>query len=72
MKKKNNFHSGMGCQIITSFHNYDSGNAVPYDDSFISKDVTILLAPIVTWINLSVLLGNLLLIRKLTTFLSGS
>ena len=37
----NNFHSGTGCQIITSFHNYDLGNAIPYDDSFITKNVTI-------------------------------
>lgn len=36
----NNFHSGPGCQIITSFHNYE-GNAVPYDDTYIDKDVTI-------------------------------
>ena len=35
------FHSGTDCQIITSFHNYDSGNAIPYDDTYIDKDVTI-------------------------------
>lgn len=35
-----NFHSGSGCQIITSFHNYN-GNSVPYDDTFIDKDVVI-------------------------------
>ena len=34
------FHSGMGCQIITSFHNYE-GTAIPYDKSFIDKDVLI-------------------------------
>jgi len=34
------FHSGTGCQIITSFHNYE-GNAIPYDDINIDKDVTI-------------------------------
>jgi acetyltransferase-like isoleucine patch superfamily enzyme len=37
----NNFHSGPECLIITSFHNYDTGNAIPYDDTYISKDVTI-------------------------------
>ncbi|MGN1156537.1 MAG: acyltransferase [Agathobacter sp.] len=37
----NYFHSGTGCQIITSFHNYDRGDAIPYDDTFIDKDVTI-------------------------------
>ena len=37
----NYFHSGTGCQIITSFHNYDSGEAIPYDNTFIDKDVVI-------------------------------
>lgn len=36
----NYFHSGPGCQIITSFHNYE-GSEIPYDDTFIDKDVTI-------------------------------
>lgn len=36
-----NFHSGKECQIITSYHNYDNGNAIPYDDSKIHKDVVI-------------------------------
>lgn len=36
-----NLHSGKGVSIITSFHNYDQGNALPYDDSLISKDVRI-------------------------------
>ena len=36
-----NFHSGIECMIITSIHNYDNGNAIPYDDTIISKDVTI-------------------------------
>ncbi len=34
------FHSGQNCQIITSFHNYE-GNSIPYDNSYISKNVTI-------------------------------
>ena len=34
------FHSGTNCQIITSFHNYE-GDAIPYDDTFIDKNVTI-------------------------------
>lgn len=37
----NNFHSGSDCVIITSFHNYDNGKAIPYDESVISKDVEI-------------------------------
>ena len=36
-----NFHAGSGCQIITHNHNYDSGDAIPYDDTNIRKDVTI-------------------------------
>ena len=36
-----NFHSGPGCEIITSNHNYDSGTKIPYDDTFITKDVII-------------------------------
>lgn len=34
------FHSGPGCQIITSFHNYE-GTEIPYDNTFINKDVSI-------------------------------
>lgn len=36
-----NFHSGIECMIITSIHNYDKGNALPYDNTIISKDVII-------------------------------
>lgn len=35
------FHSGTGCQIITSFHNYDSDDAIPYGNGYVHKDVTI-------------------------------
>lgn len=34
------FHSGPGCQIITSFHNYE-GTKIPYDNTFLDKDVFI-------------------------------
>lgn len=34
------FHSGVNCQIITSFHNYES-TMLPYDTSYVDKDVTI-------------------------------
>ncbi|MDD4527582.1 MAG: acyltransferase [Candidatus Margulisbacteria bacterium] len=37
----NNFHSGEGCLIITSYHNYDKGKSLPYDDTMINKDVFI-------------------------------
>ena len=36
-----NFHSGTGCQIISSFHNFDGGDAIPYDTTYIDKDVVI-------------------------------
>ena len=35
-----NFHSGVECMIITQNHNYE-GEAVPYDSTYIEKDVTI-------------------------------
>ena len=35
-----NFHSGPGCQIITSFHNYE-GTEIPYDNTFLDKNVII-------------------------------
>lgn len=36
-----NFHSGRDCLIISQFHNYNSGTAIPYDDTYIVKDVII-------------------------------
>lgn len=35
------FHSGQDCLMITSFHNYDEGDAIPYDDTVINKDIII-------------------------------
>lgn len=40
VKIGNYFHSGVGCQIITSFHNYE-GEKIPYDETFLDKDVSI-------------------------------
>ena len=37
----NNFHSGTECMMITSFHNYDSGKAIPYDSTYVDKDIYI-------------------------------
>ena len=37
----NNFHSGKKVRIITSYHNYDNGTKIPYDDSWVTKDVII-------------------------------
>lgn len=34
-------HSGVECLIITRNHNYDDGNAIPYDETYIRKDVEI-------------------------------
>lgn len=36
-----NFHSGKNIQIQTSFHNYDQGTKLPYDETYITKDVVI-------------------------------
>ena len=35
-----NFHCGRNCKVICSFHNYQ-GDALPYDQTFIVKDVMI-------------------------------
>ncbi|WP_067029661.1 acyltransferase [Allomuricauda sp. CP2A] len=35
-----NFHSGKNCKIITDVHNYE-GNKLPYDETYIVKDVFI-------------------------------
>lgn len=36
-----NFHSGHACLMITDIHNYDAGNAIPYDSTLIIKNITI-------------------------------
>lgn len=36
-----NFHSGAGCLLITSNHNYDYGTKIPYDKTSIRKDIVI-------------------------------
>lgn len=40
VKIGNYFHSGPGCQIITSFHRYE-GEQIPYDNQYVDKDVII-------------------------------
>ncbi|MFS4446114.1 acyltransferase [Maribacter sp. 2307UL18-2] len=35
-----NFHSGFGCKILTTYHNYE-GEAIPYDSTMITRDVII-------------------------------
>ena len=41
VKIGNNFHSGSNCKILTSIHNYDFGDKIPYDESIIHRDVII-------------------------------
>ncbi len=36
-----NFHSGPDCLLISQYHNFDQGNAIPYDDTYILKDICI-------------------------------
>lgn len=36
-----NFHSGPDCLFITQNHNFNKGSAIPYDDSYIVKDIKI-------------------------------
>lgn len=36
-----NFHSGTDCLMITHIHNYDYGEAIPYDNTYINKDIII-------------------------------
>ena len=40
VKIGDNFHSGKECSIITQNHNYE-GKKIPYDSTYICKDVTI-------------------------------
>ncbi|HFK7185066.1 acyltransferase [Serratia odorifera] len=35
-----NFHCGFGCVLITENHNHN-GNAIPYDNTYVIKDITI-------------------------------
>ena len=36
-----NFHSGIECMMITQFHNYDHGKAIPYDNTYYYKNIVI-------------------------------
>ena len=36
-----NFHSGENIRILTTYHNFDRGEAIPYDNTSYSKDVVI-------------------------------
>lgn len=41
VKIGDNFHSGKECRIIVQNHNYDHGEAIPYDNTYINKTVEI-------------------------------
>lgn len=41
VKIDDNFHSGPEIRILTVNHNYDGGEAIPYDDTYIHKSVEI-------------------------------
>ena len=36
-----NFHSGKNIRILTTFHNFDHGTAIPYDNTTYDRDVII-------------------------------
>jgi acetyltransferase-like isoleucine patch superfamily enzyme len=36
-----NFHSGPDCLLICQNHNFDAGSAIPYDNTYIYKDISI-------------------------------
>lgn len=36
-----NFRSGRGCIMMTSYHNYDAGEFIPYDNTYVHKDIMI-------------------------------
>ena len=37
----NNFHSGKHIRVLTTFHNFEHGEALPYDNTVYSRDVVI-------------------------------
>lgn len=41
LKIGDNFRSAPGCIIITRNHDYDGGNAIPYDETYVREPVTI-------------------------------
>jgi len=36
-----NFHSGPGCLLIPQNHNFDTGDAIPYDSTYVPRDIAI-------------------------------
>ncbi len=38
---EDHFHSGIDCKMVTSFHDYDGGDAIPYGFKNIDRDIQI-------------------------------
>jgi chloramphenicol O-acetyltransferase type B len=36
-----NFHSGRECLMISQIHNYDTGATIPYDHTYVARDIVI-------------------------------
>jgi chloramphenicol O-acetyltransferase type B len=36
-----NFHSGFDCLMISSYHNYDTGTKIPYDETYLNKPILV-------------------------------
>ena len=41
VKIGDNFHSGRNCLMISQNHNFNQGNKIPYDNTYICKDIEI-------------------------------
>lgn len=41
VKIGDNFHSGSGCKIITTYHDYDNGSHIPYGVEEVHKNIMI-------------------------------
>jgi len=41
VKIGSNFHSGSECMMLTRVHNYDNGSKIPYDDTYVYKEINI-------------------------------
>lgn len=65
----NYFHSGEGCKILTQNHNYDHGTEIPYDSTYICKDVII---EDFVWLGIDVLILPGSIIREGAIIQAGS
>lgn len=65
----NNFHSGKNVKIITTYHNYDKGKKIPYDSTYITRDVVI---EDNVWIGDNVIILNGIVIQEGAIIQAGS